>query len=106
MVLLTTVIVASLWLQHLPANAGLTDIPDDITALSRLQQLSLDGCCYLKHIPDSLHRVKSLQELSLNDTSANMLVDSLQNFSLAKLSMRQVYWTVLYYGTILQALLA
>ena len=68
--------------------AGLTDIPSGISTLSQLQKLTLDGCNNLKSLPASLCSIKNLQELSLNDTAGSLLVDSIRNFTLEKLSLR------------------
>jgi len=68
--------------------AGLTEIPNGVSALSCLQRLNLDGCSNIKQIPITLCTINSLQELSLNDTLGSMLLDSICHFSLEKLSLR------------------
>ena len=69
-------------------NAGLTLIPDDLSALSKLELLRLDSCKGIKHIPSCLAPLKSLRELSLDDTTGLSYVDSIKNLKLDKLSLR------------------
>ena len=71
-------------------DAGLSVIPDDLSALSKLQRLRLDSCKGIKHIPSCLASLKSLRELSLNDTNGLIHVDSINNLKLNKLSLRFV----------------
>ena len=73
--------------------AGLTDIPSGISTLSQLQKMTLDGCNNLKPLPASLCSIKNLQELSLNDIAGSLLVDSIRNFTLEKLSLRCAFTT-------------
>lgn len=68
--------------------AGLTDIPSGISTLTQLQKLTLDGCNNLKPLPALLCSIKSLQELSLTDIAGSLVVDSIRNFTLEKLSLR------------------
>ena len=72
-----------------PVAAGLEEVPDGITKLSRLQHLSLNSCSKMTCLTDKLSGLKSLSELSLNDTSdCVLLLDSLVNLELDKLSLR------------------
>ena len=72
-------------------DAGLSVIPDDLSALSNLQLLELDNCKSIKHIPSCLAFLKSLRELSLNDTTGLSHVDSINHLKLNKLSLRLVF---------------
>ncbi|DBA70125.1 TPA: hypothetical protein ACH3X2_012283 [Trebouxia sp. C0005] len=71
------------------SSRGLTDIPSGISTLTQLQKLTLDGCNNLKPLPALLCSIKSLQELSLTDIAGSLVVDSIRNFTLEKLSLRK-----------------
>lgn len=71
-------------------NAGIILIPDDLSALSKLELLRLDSCKGIKHFRSCLASLKSLRQLSLNYTTGFSHVDSINLLKLDKLSLRFV----------------
>lgn len=67
---------------------GLSEIPDGLSALSKLVLLRLDSCKGIKQIPPCLASLRSLRELYLDDTAGISHVDSISTLTLDKLSLR------------------
>ena len=73
--------------------AGLCEIPDGLSILSKLEVLKLDNCKGIKSIPACLRHLKSLRELSLNDTNGFSYMDSIRILKIDRLNLRCAIYT-------------